>query len=286
MARQHHRWTALAVFIGVTGWICAGAASFAVAQEPAAKSDPVLGVSLGQLASGDAKLVDLTYPLNDKSPFWPGDNYQPFQLRTIATLEQNGVLSKTFAMPEHFGTHLDAPCHFEKGQPGVEAIRSEDLFAPGIVIDITMQAETDADYRLTPGDIAAWEQAHGRIPDRALVLLRTGWSRFWTRMPRYRNQDATGVMHFPGFSAEAARWLVKERNVRGIGIDTLSIDHGPSKDFVVHHVINGAGRYALENVAHLEKLPPRNVFLIVAPIKIESGSGGPTRLFAVLPRNP
>ena len=159
MARHHHRWTAVAVFIGVAGGICAGAASFAAAQEPAAKSDSVLGVSLGRLASGDAKLVDLAYPLNDKSPFWPGDNYQPFQLRTIATLEQNGVLSKTFAMPEHFGTHLDAPCHFEKGQPSVEAIRSEDLFAPGVLIDITMQAETDADYRLL-SEIAA---KHGLV---------------------------------------------------------------------------------------------------------------------------
>lgn len=286
MARHHHHhWAAVAVVVGVAGWIGIGASSLAVAQEPVAKSDSVLGVSLGQLASGDAKLIDLTYPLNDKSPFWPGDNYQPFQLRTIATLEQNGVLSKTFAMPEHFGTHLDAPCHFEKGQPSVEAIRSEDLFAPGVLIDITMQAETDADYRLTRSDIAAWEQAHGRIPDRAIVLLRTGWGRFWDRMARYRNQDATGRMHFPGFSAEAARWLVKERTVRGIGIDTLSIDHGPSKDFLVHHIVNGAGRYGLENVAHLDKLPPRDFFLIVAPIKIETGSGGPTRLFAVLPRN-
>jgi kynurenine formamidase len=284
MTRYHRHWAAVAVVVGVVGCISTGASSFAVAQEPAAKSDSVLAVSLGQLASGDAKLIDLTYPLNDKSPFWPGDNYQPFQLRTIATLEQNGVLSKTFAMPEHFGTHLDAPCHFEKGQPSVEAIRSEDLFAAGVLIDVTMQAETDADYRLTPSDIAVWEKVYGRIPDRSIVLIRTGWSRFWERMARYRNQDATGRMHFPGFSADAARWLVKERNVRAIGIDTLSIDHGPSKDFVVHHVINGAGRYALENVAHLDKLPPRDFFLIVAPIKIETGSGGPTRLFAVLPR--
>jgi kynurenine formamidase len=264
-------------------WVGAKALVIVVAQEPAAKSDPVLAVTLGQLASGNAKLIDLTYPLNDKSPFWPGENYQPFQLRIIATLEKNGVLSKTFAMPEHFGTHLDAPCHFEKGQPSIEAIRSEDLFAPGVLIDITMQAETDADYRLTPNDIEDWEKAHGRIPDRAIVLLRTGWGRFWDKIVRYRNQDATSQMHFPGFSTDAARWLVKERNVRAIGIDTLSIDHGPSKDFVVHHVINGAGRYALENVAHLDKLPPRDFFLIVAPIKIESGSGGPARVFAVLP---
>lgn len=256
---------------------------FANAQETA-KPDAVLGITLGQLTSGDVQLVDLTHPLNDKSPFWPGEDYQPFQLRTIATLEKNGVSSKAFSMPEHFGTHLDAPCHFEKGQPAVDEIASTDLFAPGVVIDVTMQSEADADYRLTVADVTNWEQANGRVPNRSIVMLRTGWSKFWDSNVRYRNQDTLGKMHFPGFSAEAARWLIKERDIRAIAIDTLSIDHGPSKDFIVHHVMNGAGRYALENVAHLDKLPARNFYLMVAPIKISTGTGGPTRVFAVLPR--
>lgn len=259
-------------------------AGLTTAQEPARKPDDVLGTTLGQLASGEVEILDLTHSLTDKSPFWPGEDYQPFQLRTIATLEKNGVSSKAFAMPEHFGTHLDAPCHFEAGQPAVDQIADADLFAPGVVIDATMAAEVDADYRLTVADLTAWEQAHGAIPTRSIVLLRTGWGRHWDSNSRYRNQDSLGKMHFPGFSADAARWLVKERNVRGIGIDTLSIDHGLSKDFIVHHVINGAGRYGLENIARLEKLPPRNFFLIVAPIKIATGTGGPTRLFAVLPK--
>lgn len=255
------------------------------AQESAGKTDVVLRTTLGQLASGEVEIVDLTHSLTDKSPFWPGEDYQPFQLRTIATLEKNGVSSKAFAMPEHFGTHLDAPCHFESGQPAVDQIADADLFAPGVVIDATMAAEVDPDYRLTVPDVIAWEQTHGAIPLRSIVLLRTGWGRHWDSNARYRNQDSLGKMHFPGFSAEAARWLVKERNIRGIGIDTLSIDHGPSKDFVVHHVINGAGRYGLENIARLDKLPPRNFFLIVAPIKIATGTGGPARLFAILPKS-
>jgi kynurenine formamidase len=148
-----------------------------------------------------------------------------------------------------------------------------------------MPAEMDADYRLSVADLVDWERLHGRIPNRSIVLLKTGWNRFWDSNVRYRNQDALGKMHFPGYSADAARWLVKERDIRGIGIDTLSIDHGPSKDFIVHHIINGAGRYGLENVANLDKLPPRNFFLIVAPIKIANGTGGPTRLFAVLPKS-
>lgn len=253
------------------------------------KSDPkpsrsVAAITLEQLASGNVQLIDLTHALDEKSPFWPGDDYQPFQLKTIATLEKNGVSSKSFAMPEHFGTHIDAPCHFEKGQVTVDKIADEDLFAEGVVVDMTSAAEADPDYRLTPADLLAWEQEHGPIPQRGIVLLKTGWNRFWASNARYRNQDAMGKMHFPGYSAEAARWLIKERNIRGIGIDTLSIDHGPSKDFIVHHIINGAGRYGLENVAGIEKLPPRNFFLIVAPIKIATGTGGPTRLFAVMPK--
>lgn len=246
--------------------------------------DNVMKITLGQVAAGDVRLVDLSHALDDKSPFWPGDDYQPFQLKTIATLEKNGVSSKAFSMPEHFGTHLDAPCHFERGQITLDKIADEDLFAPGVVIDITMAAEADADYRLTVDDITQWEMANGTIPERGIVLLKTGWNRFWDSNVRYRNQDAQGKMHFPGFSEASARWLIKERKIRGIGIDTLSIDHGPSKDFIVHHVVNGAGRYGLENVAELDKLPSRNFFLIVAPIKIANGTGGPTRLFAVLPR--
>lgn len=248
------------------------------------KPDAVRGMSLGQVAAGEAQILDLTHALNDKSPFWPGEDYQPFQLRTIATLDKNGVSSKAFAMPEHFGTHLDAPNHFEQGQPGVDEIPTSDLFAPGIVIDISLQAEMDPDYLLTVADVTTWEKSHGRIPDRAIVMLNTGWGRHWNNSMRYRNQDALGKMHFPGYSAAAARWLIKERSVRGIGIDTLSIDHGPSKDFVVHHIINGAGRYALENIANVGKLPARNFFLIVAPIKISTGTGGPTRLFAIVPK--
>ena len=256
----------------------------AKAQDAKAIQDSVQNISLRQLATGDVQLVDLSYALNDKSPFWPGDDYQPFQLRTIATLEKNGVSSNAFSMPEHFGTHLDAPSHFEKGQTPLDAIDDRDLFAPGVVVDVSMAAEADPDYRLTIADLTNWEAAHGPIPDKSIVLLKTGWSRFWNSNVRYRNQDVQGKMHFPGYSAEAARWLVKERHIRGIGIDTLSIDHGPSKDFIVHHVINGAGLYGLENVAQLDKLPARNFFLIVAPIKITAGTGGPTRLFAVLPR--
>lgn len=241
--------------------------------------------TLDELCSGKLKLVDLTYSLNDKNAYWPAPGYEPFRIKNLATLEQNGVLSRAFACPEHLGTHIDAPNHFERNQPAVDQIKPENLFAPGIVVDISMQSGADPDYVLSVRDLTEWEKANGRIPDGAVVLARTGWGEFWNNLSRYKNQDVMGQLHFPGYSSEAAQWLVKERNVKGIGIDTLSMDPGRSKDFAVHHVINAAGRYGLENVGRLDQLPARGFHLIVAPIKIETGTGGPTRLFAVLPQD-
>lgn len=243
-------------------------------------------ITLADVAEGRAEIVDLTWPLNEENGYWPGEGYTPFRLETIATLEKDGVLSKKFSMPEHLGTHIDAPNHFEPNQPTVSEIAPSQLIGPGVVIDIEHRAEQDPDTMLTIADIEQWEREHGPIPEGAVVLLHTGWGRHWKNYARYKNQDTTGGLHFPGFSGEAAGWLVDHRTIRGIGIDTLSIDRGQSKEFKVHHIINGAGRYGLENVAALDKLPPRGFHLIVSPIRIENGTGGPTRIFAILPQTP
>jgi kynurenine formamidase len=275
----------LVAFISLTFsavWVARFAPSFqltAAGDEAQPRSE---SLTLDELVSGKLKIVDLGWSLNDKNPYWPADDYEPFRLKTIATIEKNGVLSKAFFCPEHLGTHLDAPNHFEKDQPAVDQIEPARLFAPGVVIDIAPQSSGDPDYRLTRADVAEWEKSHGRIPDGAVVLLNTGWARHWNNYPRYKNQDVEGKMHFPGYSAEAAKFLVEERHAKGLGIDTLSIDYGLSKDFVVHHIVNAAGRYGLENVAHLDDVPPRGFYVVVAPIKIETGSGGPARLFAIL----
>ncbi len=248
------------------------------------QSKAINQVSLADVAAGKATIVDLTHVLNEKNAYWPGTGYEPFHLKTIATIEKDGVLSKAFSMPEHLGTHIDAPNHFETNQPDLSMISPDQFFAPGVVLDIAPQAEVNADATLTLKDIQEWESKHGRIPDGAIVLLHTGWGRFWDNYSRYKNQDAMGKLHFPSYSGEAAAFLIHERKAKGLGIDNLSIDSGISKDFAVHHVVNKAGRYGLENVAQLEKLPARGFFLIVAPIRIEAGSGGPTRILAILPK--
>jgi kynurenine formamidase len=233
------------------------------------------------IAGGQTRLIDLTHALNAMNPHWPGPGYEPFKYEIFATLEKDHVLSGRFTMAEHTGTHLDAPNHFVSNQISVDNIPLQQLFAPAVVIDVREQVARNVDYQLSVSDISIWEQTHGRVPDNAVVLMYTGWDTRWTDFNRYKNADASGALHFPGFSPDAARLLVEERNIAGIGVDTLSVDYGLSKDFAVHHICHGKGKYHLENVANLSNLPAQGAMLIIAPIKIENGTGGPARIFGL-----
>ena len=185
-------------------------------------------------------------------------------------------------MLEHYGTHLDAPVHFPPGKTTVDQIPVKQLFGPAVVLDVSAEGAKDADYQLPPARVAEWEKRRGRIPEGSVVLLRTGWSARWPDAQSYRNQDPLGRMHFPSFSVEAAQLLI-ERKVSGLGCDSMSVDYGASADFAVHHLALGSGLYHLENLADLSALPETGAFLVVAPIKLEGGSGGPVRVFALLP---
>jgi kynurenine formamidase len=239
--------------------------------------DPVLD----GIHSGKTRVVDLTYAISDKLVPWPGDE-KFFEAKVNATVEKNGYFTRSFWMLEHYGTHLDAPAHFPPGKTTVDEIPVQKFFGPAVVIDVRPEAAKDADYLLTPTRVEAWEKLHGRIPEGAIVLLRTGWASRWPDVHKYRNQDAQGKMHFPGFSTEAAKLMI-DRKVSGLGCDTLSIDYGASSDFAVHHLSLGAGLYHLENLADMSELPETGAFLVVAPIKLEGGSGGAVRVFALLP---
>jgi kynurenine formamidase len=155
-----------------------------------------------------------------------------------------------------------------------------------VVVDVRDKAKADRDYRLTVGDLQEWETAHGRIPDGAIVLMYSGWGQYWPDKKRYLGTDVFGDvadLHFPGFSKEAAEWLVHERKIAAIAVDTASMDYGPTKDYPVHQTINGANLPAFENVANVDRLPPSGATLIALPMKIGGGSGAPTRIIAVLP---
>jgi kynurenine formamidase len=244
-------------------------------QNPA--HDPILeGVS-----SGKTRVIDLSYAISDKLVAWPGDE-KAFEAKANATVEKDGYFTRSFWMLEHYGTHLDAPAHFPPGKATVDQIPANKFFGPAVVIDVRAEAAKDADYRLTVARVEEWEKHHGRIPEGAIVLLRTGWSSRWPDTKKYRNQDAQGKMHFPGYSTEAAKFFV-DRKVSALGCDTLSIDYGASTDYAAHRVALGAGLYQLENLSDLSELPEAGAFLVVAPIKLEGGSGGPVRVFALLP---
>jgi kynurenine formamidase len=234
-------------------------------------------------------LVDLTHPLNAKTVFWPTSK-ETFRLERLAfgpTPAGFFYAANAFAMPEHGGTHLDAPIHFAEGGATAERIPLARLVLPAVVIDVSAQAATDPDYRLTPEDVRAFERRHGKIPAGVAVLLRTGWDRRWPDRKAYLGDDTPGDasrLHFPSFGVEAARLLVEERRVGALGADVASIDYGQSKDFMVHRIAAGSGVPGFENLSRLDALPPTGALLLALPIKIEGGSGGPLRAVALVPR--
>jgi len=231
--------------------------------------------------SGKTRVLDLAYAINDRLVPWPSDE-RWFEAKVNASVEKDGYFTRSFWMLEHYGTHLDAPAHFAPGEMTVDQIPAQQLFGTAVVLEVRADSAADADYELPASRIEDWENRHGEIPEGAIVLLRTGWASRWPDAKSYRNQDADGRMHFPGFSVAAVERLI-ERKVSGIGCDTMSVDCGVSEHYSVHHLALGAGLYHLENLSDLSGLPEKGAFLVVAPIKLEGGSGGPVRVFALLP---
>ncbi|HWM91134.1 MAG TPA: cyclase family protein [Thermoanaerobaculia bacterium] len=236
-----------------------------------------------------AEVVDLTHPFDEKTLYWP-TSPSAFQLTELFKGKTPGgyfYASNSFCTPEHGGTHFDAPIHFAEGRRTVDQVPVRQLIAPAVVIDVSRQASSDSDYRLTPEDVRAWEERNGRIPEGAIVLLRTGWSARWPDRKRYLGDDKPGDasnLHFPSYGKEAAGFLVKERKVGVLGVDTASIDHGPSKDFIVHQTAAAAEVPGLENLTNLDRLPETGAWVIALPMKIAGGSGGPVRVVALLRR--
>jgi len=229
------------------------------------------------------EVIDLTYTVGKTSPYWPGKRGNPFVYDTLFAHKSGAPAMGSYFVPEHFGTHLDAPIHSADSMKSVDQLTSSELFGPAAVIDVSAICSSDPDYRLKKVDILAWEKLYGKLPKGAIILMYTGWSKKWPDYNAYINEDDNGQMHFPGFSPEAAQFLINERNINGIGIDNLSVDAAIANGFPVHGIVNGAGKIQLENVANMHLLPPSGAYLILAPIKLEGGSGGQVRIFAVIP---
>jgi len=233
------------------------------------------------------RVVDLSYSFNEQTIYWP--TAQPFKMQRVAFGMTPGgyfYYANNISMAEHGGTHMDAPLHFAEGKITAEQVPLADCIGPACVIDVSRQCARNPDYRMTLDDVRLWERSHGRIPDGAIVVMFSGWGQFWPDKKKYLGTDVPGDvvnLHFPGFSKEVAEFLVNERDIAAVAIDTPSIDCGQSKDFIVHQIINGANKPGFENVANVEKLPASGATMIALPLKIERGSGAPARIIAVLP---
>ncbi len=227
-----------------------------------------------------ARVVDLTQPLGPDTVMWP--DAPPPVAETILTVAHDGFYNRRVTLVEHTGTHFDAPCHMVEGTASVDEIPADRLVRPLVVIDVSDELAGNPDGILTLDHVRAFEERHGRIPDDAAIFVRTGWEEFNTDAARYANHP--NELRFPGFGPEAARFLVEERHAAGLGTDTLGIDPGCATDFVVHRTISHPrGLWHVENLMNLKGLPPVGAWVVVGVIKLVDGSGGPCRVFALVP---
>jgi len=233
--------------------------------------------------------VDLTHAFDTDTVYWPTAG--GFELTVDAAgMTEKGYYyeANSFKAAEHGGTHLDAPIHFAEGRWTADVIPLDRLMGPAVMIDVSAKALKDRDYQVSVADFEAWEAQHGRLPDDIIVLLHTGYGKFWPNREKYmgtaeRGPQAVAKLHFPGLHPEAAQWLVDRRAIHAIGLDTPSIDYGQSTLFESHRILFEKNIPAFENVANGDQLPPTGAFVLALPMKIKDGSGGPLRLVALVP---
>ena len=243
--------------------------------------------SLGSLTAD--RVIDLTHAFDQSTIYWPTET-EGFQLGVRSEgMNPKGFFyaAKSLAAPEHGGTHIDAPYHFWQKGRTVDEIPVEQLIGPGVRIDVSARCADDPDTLVTVADFEAHEAEHGPIPDGAIVLLYTGFGKYWPDRVKYMATDELGAeavpkLHFPGLDPEAARWLLDERSIGAIGLDTPSIDYGQSEMFQSHVTLFSENVPALENVANLDRVPPRGFDVVVLPMKIRGGTGGPARIIGIL----
>ncbi len=239
----------------------------------------------------EGKWIDLTHDFSSDTIYWP--TAESFTLET----EFQGITDKgyfyeshRYSASEHGGTHIDAPVHFAEGRQSVDQIPLEKLIGSAVVIDVSAKALLDPDYQVSVEDITDWEKENGQIPEGSILLLNTGYAKFWPDRVKYMGTDKKGPeavkeLHFPGLHPEAAKWLTENREINAVGLDTPSIDYGQSTLFETHRILFKENIPAFENVANLDKLPAKGAFVIALPMKIKGGSGAPLRIIATIPEN-
>ena len=243
---------------------------------------------MGQRPFPSGRVVDLTHAFDANSVYWP--TAEQFKLETdFEGMTDKGYFYSAYrySAAEHGGTHLDSPVHFAKGHHTVDQIPLQQLMGAAVILDVTSQAAAKPDYLVSVADFQNWERRNGRIKPGTIVLLRTGFGKFYPDRKKYMGTDERGAeavakLHFPGLDPAAARWLTQNRSIKAIGLDTPSIDYGQSTLFESHRILFEANIPAFENVANLDQLPVKGFNVIALPMKIKGGSGGPLRIVALL----
>lgn len=244
-----------------------------------ATAAPAIVPGTSAMAAGHGGVADMTHELHEEFPTFFGEQ-QFFREQKFNWAEHKFNLLE-LRVNEHTGTHIDAPLHFSENGQSVAEIPVGNLVVPLCVIDIRERAAADPDTQVTPDDIKTWIAANGAIPERACVAMNSGWDAH-VATPKFRNADAEGKMHFPGFHIEAAQMLLEETSASGIAVDTLSLDLGTSPDFATHYAWLPAGRWGIENIANLANVPASGATLVVGAPKHRGGTGGPARIFAMV----
>ncbi len=226
------------------------------------------------------RAVDLTQPMYTGMPYWPGT--EPFKMERLADYDKGYRMHK-FTLWENIGTHVDSPSHFAagKGKRTIDQLPLDQLIVPIVIINVQDKVESNDDYQLAVADIVKWEADHGQIGKGCLVVMNTGWYKKFSDPQGYVNQDEEGVLHFPGFSAASAKLLL-QREVAGIGIDTLSLDPGNDLSFPVHNIMLGANKYQVENMNNLDALPATGAIVVIGVLPVRNGSQAQARITALM----
>ncbi|QLE56456.1 cyclase family protein [Nostoc sp. TCL26-01] len=227
-----------------------------------------------------SRVIHLSHVIDSNIPQWPGDPGVEFI--PVAQLPDDGYYLRQFSLGEHSATHMNAPNSFYLAGVGIDQYSAQSLIVPAIAINISATTTINPDYTLTVADILAWEGQHGEIPADHLVLLYTGWEHKWSDKNAFLNQDAQGVMHFPGFGGDATQFLLDERQIAGVGIDTHGVDPGQDSSFTTNRLVLAQQGIVLENLTNLQQLPPTGITLAIAVLRLRCGSGSPVGVLALV----
>lgn len=230
---------------------------------------------------GFSQVVFLSHVIGDGAPVFPGD--PPAEIRPVATIERDGYYLQSLTVGEQSGTHWAAPAHFHSGQAAADELDPGDFFHPAAVLDVRAAAARDPDFTLGVAEIEQWEAACGPIPPRGAVIMWTGFEDRWDDPAAYLNADSAGRLHYPGFGAEATRWLIEQRSIGVLGIDTMGIDPGADTAFAANRLLLQQHRLHLENLCGLSQMPPVGGWIIIGGLRIRAGSGSPATVFGLIP---